>query len=192
MTTPDFVDCLVAQWETELPEERFGALAVMSRLARYLRLANRDIVENLERFGFQESQFNLLCALRRSGEPFQLSPKELATSMLLTSSTMTNLLDQVENAGLVTRERDPRDRRGLLVRLTPEGCRRVEEALSSHLRLCEQLLQPLDDTRRDALADALRSLIVSIDTAGPPVTKHDIASSQDSQTERTLTGEGAR
>ncbi|WP_033294084.1 MarR family winged helix-turn-helix transcriptional regulator [Amycolatopsis jejuensis] len=164
----DFVDALIGQWETELPEEHFESFSVVSRIARYLRLVNRQTNANLERFGFQETQFNLLCALRRAGAPHQLSPKELATSMLVTSGAITYVIDQMESAGCVERIPDPRDRRALLVRLTGEGTKRVEEAMRAHLQLCDELLAPLDATGRRDLTDALRALLIGIDDTAPP------------------------
>lgn len=165
---PDFVDVLVDQWEAELPGERFAALGIVSRLARYLRLANRITSANLEQFGLLETQFNLLCALRRAGAPYQLSPKELSGSMLITSGAITYVTDQMEKAGYVERLPDPRDRRALLVHLTSEGKKLVEEAMLSHLALCKELLGPLNKAGQRDLADALRSLLHAIDDAPPP------------------------
>lgn len=50
-----------------------------------------------------------------------MAPKDLSTLMGVTSGTMTALLDRVEKAGFLKREKNPDDRRGLLLRLTPAG-----------------------------------------------------------------------
>ena len=49
------------------------------------------------------------------------SPKSLGTKLDLESSSMTGLLNRLEKKGLIERRRDPRDRRGLLIFLTPNG-----------------------------------------------------------------------
>ena len=50
-----------------------------------------------------------------------MAPGKLSSLMEVTSGTMTALLDRVEKAGFVRRERNPEDRRGLLIKLTPAG-----------------------------------------------------------------------
>lgn len=164
----DFVDIVLERWQEELPEGDFEPLGVISRITRYLRLASRHTNANLEKFGLQETQFNMLCALRRAGAPYQLSPKELLTSMLITSGAITYVIDQMQDAGYVTREPDPRDRRALLVRLTDAGKERVEEAMLAHLRVCDELLGPLDDAQRRGLRDALRLLLAAIEDGAVP------------------------
>ena len=67
----------------------------------------------------------MLSALRRQGPPFQLTPGALLRATLVTSGTMTNRIDRLAAAGLVRREPDPRDKRGVLVTLTSQGQERV-------------------------------------------------------------------
>lgn len=50
-----------------------------------------------------------------------LTPRELGMRMEMTSGTMTALLDRVEKAGFLTRNKNPRDRRSLLITTTPAG-----------------------------------------------------------------------
>jgi DNA-binding MarR family transcriptional regulator len=188
----DFVDVLVGQWEAELPGESFAALGVVSRLARYIRLANRLTSVNLEKFGLLETQFNLLCALRRAGKPYQLSPKELAGSMLITSGAITYVTDQMEKAGYVERLPDRRDRRALLVRLTSEGKKLVEEAMLSHLQLCRELLDPLNKTQQRGLIDALRALLLAVDNAPPPAYSIDGAVADPTRAGRQTTKKAQR
>ena len=172
----DFVDVLLDQWEAELPGERFEELGVFSRLTRYARLAARTIYANLEQYGLNETQFNLLCALHRAGDPYELSPKELSASMLVTSGAITYVIDQMEDAGNVERFPDPVDRRGLIVQLTSNGRKRIGEAILSHQQVCKELLAPLGPGRQKRLTDALRTLLVAIDDGSLPATsKHDVA-----------------
>ena len=65
-------------------------------------------------------EFDVLSALRRAGAPYQLSPGQLIRQTLVTSGTMTNRVDRLERRGLVGRSPDPPDRRGVIVRLTPD------------------------------------------------------------------------
>src|SRR5205085_1527378 len=71
--------------------------------------------------GLQLGEFDVLAALRRQGPPYRLSPGALLRATLVTSGTMTNRLDRLEQAGLVRRAPDPEDKRGVLVSLTAAG-----------------------------------------------------------------------
>lgn len=48
--------------------------------------------------------------------------KELGKTLFLDSSTLTPLLKRLEVAGLITRTRNPKDEREVLIHLTQEGC----------------------------------------------------------------------
>jgi DNA-binding MarR family transcriptional regulator len=77
---------------------------------------------------------------------------------MVTSGTMTNRVDRLTERGLVSREADPADRRGVLVTLTPAGRRAVDGALDELLEQERALLASLPGESADALADALRVL----------------------------------
>ena len=53
--------------------------------------------------------------------PHRLSPKEVGVSLLFSSGGLTKLLERLESRGLVAREPDPNDGRGVLVSLTAAG-----------------------------------------------------------------------
>src|ERR1051326_1773525 len=100
--------------------------------------------------------FDVLATLRRSGSPYRLSPTDLSKEMMITSGTMTNRLDRLERAGLVTRLLDPQDRRGVLVELTPQGFELVERALQAHVAYEAQLVRPLSTEEQALLVGLLR------------------------------------
>ena len=87
-------------------------------------------------------EFDVLAALRRAGAPYELSPGRLLRETLVTSGTMTNRVDRLAARGLVERYPDPDDRRGVIVRLTPEGKatrrRRVRGAAGRRARLARR------------------------------------------------------
>ncbi len=82
----------------------------------------------------------MLSALRRAGPPFQLTPGALLRATLVTSGTMTNRIDRLASAGLVYREPDPSDRRGVLVTLSERGRSVVDAALTDLLDREQALL----------------------------------------------------
>ena len=161
----DEVDRLVAAWTRERPELDVTPLEVLSRvsrLSRHLDLARR------EAFGAHELElweFDVLAALRRAGEPYSLSPGDLLRQNLVSSGTMTNRLDRLETRGLLRREPDPHDRRGVRAVLTPEGRAAVDSALDALLGQERQILAALSAAEQDQLARLLRALVTPFDNA---------------------------
>ena len=162
----DEVDRLVAAWRTERPDldvEPLQVLSRVSRLARHLDRARRSVfaAHDLESW-----EFDVLTALRRAGEPYQLNPGQLLRATLVTSGTMTNRIDRLEAAGLVKRHPDARDKRGVQVRLTETGRSRVDAAFGDLLDRERLLLGGLSGADRRHLAGLLRTLLVPFDA--PP------------------------
>jgi len=84
---------------------------------------------------------------------------------MVTSAAVTKRVDRLEVPGLVVREPDPRDRRGVLVGLTPEGLRLVDHVVEEHLANEERLLARLTRREREQLARLLRKLGDSLRSA---------------------------
>ena len=105
-----------------------------------------------------------MSALRRAGDPYQLSPGQLVTDTLVTSGTMTNRVDRLEQKGLVRRIPDPTDRRGVRVRLTAQGRDVVDAALASLLDREREFLAGLSRQERADLAALLRRITTAIES----------------------------
>ena len=159
----DEVDRLVAAWKRERPDLDLSPLSVLSRItriARHLDIARRDAFGDLENWGF-----DVLAALRRAGAPYQLSPGALMQETMVTSGTITNRLDRLEELQLITREPDPNDGRGSLVTLTKSGIRAVDAAMEDLLKNERQLLKDLSGKDREQLAALLSTLVTEFDSA---------------------------
>jgi DNA-binding MarR family transcriptional regulator len=155
----DEVDELLEAWGRERGDLDLAPVAVfsrVSRLARRLELARRDA---FTASGIEQWEFDVLAALRRAGPPYELSPGRLLRETLVTSGTMTNRIDRLSARGLVERYPDPDDRRGVIVRLTPEGRATVDEAFTTLLDAERALLDALPERDRARLAALLRSLL---------------------------------
>lgn len=162
----DEVDKLLAAWGRERPDLDLTPMEVLSRvsrLAHHLDAARRDAFTAHE---VEPWEFDVLAALRRAGEPYELSPGRLLRETLVTSGTMTNRVDRLTARGLVERLPDPHDRRGVLVRLTDLGRATVDGALTSLLEQERSLLAALDARDRRTLATLLRRLSISFETSG--------------------------
>jgi DNA-binding MarR family transcriptional regulator len=82
---------------------------------------------------------------------------------MVTSGTMTNRLDRLEELQLITRQQDPDDGRGSLVTLTKSGMRAVDSALEDLLENERELLGTLSASDRQTLAELLSKLVTEFD-----------------------------
>lgn len=155
----DEVDDLVEAWARERDDLDLAPVEVfsrISRLARHLDMARRDAFRAHD---IEAWEFDVLAALRRAGEPYELSPGRLLRETLVTSGTMTNRVDRLVARGFVDRLPDPDDRRGVIVRLLPVGKRSVDAAFSELLEAERALLGGISPREQQRLATLLRPLL---------------------------------
>lgn len=161
----DEVDRIVADWSREWPDLDATPLHVLSRVSRLARHLERARATSFSARGLDVWEFDVLSALRRAGEPYELSPGALVQQTLSTSGTMTNRIDRLQRRGLVERRPDAADRRSVKVRLLPSGARVVDAALADLLSREQAILGDLDSRERKTLAVLLRRLLLPLEPA---------------------------
>ncbi|MEV0292260.1 MarR family transcriptional regulator [Nocardia sp. NPDC050710] len=159
----DPVDAIAAQWRRERPDLDLEAMAIIGRLGRLLVVAQREIEAVFTAHGLQRGEFDVLAALRRSGEPFELNPSVLADTLMLSRAGMTGRLDRLEAAGLVRRTADAEDRRAIRVVLTEIGRELVDRVVTDHTENETRMLSVLTAEDRDALDRIARILLESME-----------------------------
>ncbi|WP_260728217.1 MarR family winged helix-turn-helix transcriptional regulator [Dactylosporangium roseum] len=160
----DDVDRIVGQWARERPDLQTEAMAVFGRIYRLAKLVGDRQEKVYGGLGVNRGEFDVLATLRRAGEPFELAPKALSASLMLTTGGMTGRLDRLERAGLVTRSPDPSDRRGLVITLTDRGRELVDEAVGAGLAVQREVLERLPGPRRRQLDTLLRELLATAES----------------------------
>jgi DNA-binding MarR family transcriptional regulator len=123
-------------------------------VARHLRHRSRDVVEP---FGVTPGQARALAVLARDGE---VRPGTLAEQLRIAARSGTEVIDALEERGLVTRSPDPDDRRATLVRLTPAGQRVAAEVRAAQRADAQAFfgrLSPEDTTALIRILDTLRT-----------------------------------
>lgn len=159
----DHVDRILAQWHRERPDLDVEAMGLLGRFARLSTHIGREIEKTFSERGLSASSFDVLATLRRSGPPFRLSPGELLATTMVSSGTMTNRIDQLEKAGLVERLDNPDDRRGVIIALTEEGLRRVDEATTAHVANQHRVVSGLSPEERATLDALLRKYLAAFE-----------------------------
>ncbi|MDN5798341.1 MAG: MarR family transcriptional regulator, partial [Intrasporangium sp.] len=113
--------------------------------------------------GLGNGDFDVLAALRRSGDPFTLTPGQLSTSLLVTTGAISKRIDRLEARRLVRRTVSDADARSRLVTLTAAGVALTDELISKHLANEAGLLASLSTTERDQLATLLGRLAATME-----------------------------
>lgn len=157
----DGVDRILEQWARERPELDTEAMGIFGRIYRIARASGDAMEATYGRFGITRADFDVLATLRRSGEPFALTPSALTGALMLTSGGITGRVDRLERAGLVARSPSPTDRRALLVTLTQAGREIVDKAVVAGLETQRSLLAAVPPARRRELDDLLRDLLAA-------------------------------
>jgi DNA-binding MarR family transcriptional regulator len=150
MTTP--IDLTTAAPPGILDEHRSSPgllLALLGQEAMH-RLRAAHTAHNLK-----PRQFQILGLLHDHGG---LAQRELTHEMGMAPSMLVTLLNPLEADGLVTRERDPDDRRRHLVTLTDAGERHLVSASRAQKEAEDALFASLDERQRQQLRSVLTAL----------------------------------
>lgn len=159
----DEVDRIVESWRRERPDLDFAPLQILSRVGRLAKMLDRARRTAFTRSELDSWEFDVLAALRREGDPYQLSPKGLLAQTLVSSGTMTNRIDRLVERGLVERRVDPNDGRGVLVTMTSAGLTRVDAAITRLVDAEALLLSSLSRSEQSRLTESLRRLSIQVD-----------------------------
>ena len=130
-----------------LPSYLAGAVA---------RMGHRLLVEALATHELRLPHFAVLTALSDFGP---LPQHELADRLAINRSHLVGYLDDIEQRGLVHRERDPQDRRRQHVALTASGRAQLRPLHDVALRSQADFLQALTQTEQQTLISLLRRVL---------------------------------
>jgi DNA-binding MarR family transcriptional regulator len=170
MAGADVIKQIVEQWSRERPDLDPSGFEVVGRILVLAEHLKRRVGEALAPLELGLWGFDVLATLRRQGEPFRLTPTELSQATMLTSGAMTNRLDRLEAAGLVRRDRNPDDRRGVHVVLTERGRELVDQAIAVRFDEATDAVTVLNEREREEAAALLAKLLSHLeqDEAGAP------------------------
>ena len=162
MADTDAVDLILDQWQRERPDLDTSPIGVIGRISQLSREIERQLEPVYAASGLEPGWYDVLATLRRTGPPFRLRPTDFTAALMLTSSGTTKRLDRLEAAGHITREPDPSDRRGVLITLTPQGLRLIDQATAKHMANEHRILSGLTEQDQHQLADLLRKLRLTL------------------------------
>jgi DNA-binding MarR family transcriptional regulator len=125
----------------------------MRRMIAAAVLFSHQVAEQLK-LGASDAQFMTLLDVHGP-----MTPGQFAEMTGLKTGTVTGVLDRLENAGLVRRERDTADRRKVIVSLNrEEGRSRVDPHYAGQADTMMRLLRTYDDEKLAVIADFMRTV----------------------------------
>jgi DNA-binding MarR family transcriptional regulator len=122
----------------------------LRELASQLSLLNHQVGANLE---LRDVDIDCLELIDRQGP---LSPSALARAAGLHPATITGILDRLERGGWIARERDPSDRRAILVRARRDRYADLLRLYSGMNRSMNQIYAGYSESELEAIADFLQ------------------------------------
>ena len=153
------MDRIEAAWRRERPDIDVSSVGIVTRIWRIGRHLERHRKQRLEELGTDRVTLDVLATLRRSGPPYQRTAGELMRSALITSGGVSQRLEKLERAGLITRQVDLADRRRVEVRLTQAGVDLVDSVVANVMEHETKLLTRLDPREQATLVRLLRKLL---------------------------------
>jgi len=138
-----------------MERDRRRALQVWIALNRAQHAIDGPLRRQVDAHGLTMKEFAVLEVLLHKGP---LPVGEIGERVLLTSGSMTYVLDQLEARELIARQADPNDRRVQQVLLTDAGRSLVETVFPEHARHVQTLMADLSISDKEALFQLLHRL----------------------------------
>lgn len=126
--------------------ERYEALRLDNQLCFPLYACAKEIVRRykpfLDEIDLTYTQYIVMMVL---WEEREINVKELGSRLYLDSGTLTPVLKRIEQKGLITRQRDDKDERVLIVSITKEGDELKDKAVEIPVKMAGCVsLEPQD------------------------------------------------
>lgn len=166
MAEPDHIDRLL---------ERLAAMPAVDKveplvegITDRISVINRRLVlqskETLDTHGITWREWQVLTNLLLAQTP--RSPGDLASTLMVTTGAMTNVLDRLDEAGLIRRVKNPADRRSVIIEATDAGVALWHSAVNELGELEAALASTLSRREQEQLNALLRKLLAAFGEEG--------------------------
>src|SRR6202021_4126275 len=97
----DHVDRVVQQWKAEKPNYDLAPIEIIGRAGRIMEHVDRALEAKFEEFQISRASFDVLAALRRNGNPYKMTQRDLMRSLFRPSGSMSLRINAFQKQGLV-------------------------------------------------------------------------------------------
>jgi DNA-binding MarR family transcriptional regulator len=144
--------------------------AIIAQFRAALRELRCMGTDRMRRLGVSQTHFHVVALLDRHGE---MPMSRLAEMLDVSLPNASGLVDRLEEAGYIERNRVPGDRRVVVVRPTDAGRAKVAEADVLKDEMVQGLLDRLDDRQLERVSLAVSDLTIAARDAFPELAQHD-------------------
>jgi len=159
----DLIDALVSEWNAERPDLNVDAMEIVGRIIKLGKIFEKRASDSLKDSGIYYTDLDVLATIRRSGAPYELAPKQLMQSVLITSGAMTALLNRLTKLELIYRVPDTNDGRIILAGLTEKGKKVIDKAIEIRFNEAQTSVSMLNAMEHQDLSILLKKLLVALD-----------------------------
>lgn len=122
---------------------------------RALEAIRKQATKDIKKYGLNLTEFAVLELLFHKGaQPIQVIGKKV----LLASSSITYVIDKLEEKELIIREACPKDRRVIYVTLTESGEKRLEEIFPQHRRAIAEIFASLTTEEKEIAIQLIKKV----------------------------------
>lgn len=132
-----------------------STLNAFIKLMRASESINMRLNKHLSDVNLTVSQFGTLEVLHHLGP---LNQRSIGEKLLKSGGNITMVIDNLEKQGYVIRKKDPSDRRAVLIHLTKEGERFINQFFPKHLDRIKEEFSVLTEEEKKTLADICKKL----------------------------------
>jgi DNA-binding MarR family transcriptional regulator len=132
---------------------------IVTRIGKAYRHLDAEMRTSLDEVGMTKEEFKVVIELHAGPR----THGALCRALDVSTGVMTNRLDKLERIGLVSRAKDPSDRRGVLLTLTATGAERLDAYMKRGGHRERQLLEGLSAHEKQQLNKLLLKLVDSLE-----------------------------
>lgn len=124
-------------------------------LTRTLEAIQKQAIKDISSRGLNKTEFGVLELLYSKGDhPIQ----KIGQKLLLASSSITYVVDKLENKKLIERKACPKDRRVTHATITADGKELMDQVFPKHKEALNEILSGLDMKEKETLIEQLKKL----------------------------------
>ena len=163
MGVEKLIDETIQTWTEQRPDLDFASMSLSLKLNSIVRVVSEEIASQLGGIGINLGEFDVLATLRRHGRGAKLTPKEIAAATFVTPSGLTSRLARLEKMGLISRQADPSDGRGALIKITATGKRVADRGIEIVLATEDRYINELSTQMKKGLDQSMTRMIKTLD-----------------------------
>jgi DNA-binding MarR family transcriptional regulator len=163
MGVEKLIDETIQTWTEQRPDLDFASMSLSLKLNSIVRVVSEEIASQLGGIGINLGEFDVLATLRRHGRGAKLTPKEIAAATFVTPSGLTSRLARLEKMGLISRQADPSDGRGALIKITAAGKRVADRGIEIVVATQDRYMNELSTQMKKGLDQSMTRMIKTLD-----------------------------